>query len=127
MEKNSVPKGLIQDLLKDRKDHPTAEMIFADLKKIHPQIGLATVYRNLDRMVKSGKLSQINAPDGKRYDPDLSVHFHFKCNQCGNVEDFDFEEGQPMLEKASAATDRVLTGFYGEFRGLCKTCKANEK
>ena len=42
---------LILNNLKNRYDHPTAEMIYQDLKVDYPHLSLGTVYRNLNQLV----------------------------------------------------------------------------
>lgn len=39
--------------------HMSAEEIFATIKKIHPDVGRATIYRNIDAMSNEGILRKI--------------------------------------------------------------------
>ena len=41
-QRESIKKQLMQ-----RNDHPTADMIYTDIRKEYPNISLGTVYRNL--------------------------------------------------------------------------------
>ena len=47
MRKYSKQRELILNSLRNRKDHPTAEKLYLDLKNEMPELGIATVYRNL--------------------------------------------------------------------------------
>ena len=40
MERYSKQRELILNVLKERKDHPTAEMLYNDIIKIMPTIGI---------------------------------------------------------------------------------------
>ena len=42
----SKQRELIYENLKARCDHPTAEIIYTELKKDNPSLSLGTVYRN---------------------------------------------------------------------------------
>ena len=54
MKKYSKQRELILDSLRKRKDHPTAERLYLDLKKEMPELGIATVYRNLSDLCEEG-------------------------------------------------------------------------
>ena len=47
MMKKSRQRDAILANLKQRCDHPTADMIYMDIRKEIPNISLGTVYRNL--------------------------------------------------------------------------------
>ena len=46
MKKYSRQRELILNSLRNRTDHPTADVLYKDLKNDMPAIGIATVYRN---------------------------------------------------------------------------------
>lgn len=41
-----------------RRDHPTAEMVYQQLKPDMPRLSLGTVYRNLHQMAQEGRLRE---------------------------------------------------------------------
>ena len=45
--KYSRQREAIKDFLMTRKDHPTADVVYENIKKIYPNISLGTVYRHL--------------------------------------------------------------------------------
>ena len=59
MKKYSKQRELILDSLRKRKDHPTAERLYLDLKNEMPELGIATVYRNLSDLCEEGKIIRI--------------------------------------------------------------------
>ena len=61
MKKYSKQRELILESLRHRKDHPTAEKLFIDLKKTMPELGIATVYRNLTDLCEDGQISKIKS------------------------------------------------------------------
>ena len=70
------------------KSHPSAEWVYGQLRQEHPDISLATVYRNLKRFCDTGRVRSIGVVNGQeRFDADLSPHSHFVCRRCGAVQD----------------------------------------
>ena len=68
MLKNSRQREAILSSLCSRKDHPTAEQLFLDLKGEYPSLSLATVYRNLKVLEKEGELIRFHTDTGDRFD-----------------------------------------------------------
>src|SRR6056297_2080891 len=80
----------ILEVLKNTDSHPTADWIYEKVKQEIPNISLGTVYRNLNLLADKDKITVINyANDQSHYDGNTKIHYHFRCNQCGNV--FDLE------------------------------------
>jgi Fur family peroxide stress response transcriptional regulator len=73
-----------------KRDHPTADEIFARVKAHMPTISLATVYNCLETLVHCGLIRQVNlerAPT--RYCPNLHQHAHFHDEATGKIHDVD--------------------------------------
>lgn len=73
-----------------KRDHPTADEIFARVKSSMPTISLATVYNCLETLVQCGLVRQVNlerAPT--RYCPNLHQHAHFHDEATGEIHDVD--------------------------------------
>jgi len=72
-------------------DHPTADMIYAVVRRELPRISLGTVYRNLQRLVASGRMllapMQDDSGRSARFDPETSPHDHFVCQGCKRIYD----------------------------------------
>lgn len=87
--KPSVQRVQIFDYLKDRKDHPTVDMIFSDLEQQLPTLSKTTVYNTLKSFVQVGLAQPLMIEENQiRFDPDMKTHGHFKCESCGNIFDF---------------------------------------
>jgi Fur family peroxide stress response transcriptional regulator len=71
-----------------RRDHPTAEDVFARVKAEMPTISLATVYNCLETLVQCNLIRQVNHERGPtRYCPNLEPHAHFYDEQSGRTVD----------------------------------------
>ena len=67
--KYSKQREAIVECLKNRCDHPSADLVFQSLRKDNPKISLGTVYRNLNLLTEMGVILKISCGDGiERYD-----------------------------------------------------------
>ncbi|BDA79372.1 transcriptional repressor [Leptospira kobayashii] len=78
---------VLQDLM-ERKDHPTAKMVFESVRSKADRISFATVYNSLEYLVDNGMVNKLNIEsDSVRYDAFLDKHSHLICRSCGMVMD----------------------------------------
>ncbi|ARU47435.1 Fur family transcriptional regulator [Sulfurospirillum diekertiae] len=87
----------------DKKGHPTIDDLYNALKKENPSMSLATVYKNLATLKEKGVVIEVNTAEGKmRYDIYSKPHIHLVCQQCGSIEDVDYDQSlfeyQTILE-----------------------------
>ena len=105
-----------------RRDHPTAEEVFARTKSEMPTISLATVYNCLETFVQSNLIRQVNHERGPtRYCPNLLPHAHFHDARTGVTVDVDLPPS--LLEQLKALLPRELTATDVEitFRGTTQS------
>jgi len=115
----------ILDYIKNRKKHPTFEMIYNDLVKEIPTISKTTIYNTLHVFIEKGLVTPVSIP-GKdvRFDGNSSWHHHFICERCGRIIDLDIR--CEYLEKGEVEGHRIKE-FYGYFKGICRDCLEREK
>ena len=81
-------RNAIYECLCNTDTHPSAEMVHGMLRDEHPDISLATVYRNLSKFKAEGKIMSVATVRGvERFDANTSPHVHFICSQCDAVID----------------------------------------
>ena len=86
-------REVVLKVILEKRDHPTADEIFARVKAQMPTISLATVYNCLETLVTCGIVRQVNlerAPT--RYCPNLHEHAHFHDEQTGKIHDVDLPD-----------------------------------
>jgi Fur family transcriptional regulator, ferric uptake regulator len=115
--------------------HATADGIFRALRPRHPRLGLATVYRTLQLLVRLGQVQKIEAGDGSAHYELTGTaatkphHHHLVCQSCGAIIDHgDFVAGeQATLQRIVAALEKkygfVITGHAVQFAGTCPACR----
>jgi len=75
-----------------RKDHPTAEQVYQELRYEHPTISLGTIYKNLNLLKDLGLIQELGFKEGSvRYDPDMELHVNLVCSKCGKISDYKAE------------------------------------
>ena len=91
----------IFEVLMDKRDHPTAEEVYARAKESLPTISLATVYNCLETLVECGLVRQVNFErESSRFCPNLNQHAHFYCRKSGKVYDVDLpNESMEVLSR----------------------------
>jgi Fur family transcriptional regulator, peroxide stress response regulator len=91
-------------------NHPTAEHIIDYIRKNHPNIATATVYKVLDALAEKGLIKKVKTEkDVMRYDAFLEKHHHLYSSDSDRIEDYLDDELNDILEKHFAK--RGIPGF----------------
>jgi Fe2+ or Zn2+ uptake regulation protein len=126
MIKSTRQKEAILKVLMNTRSHPTADVIYEEVRKDIPNISLGTVYRNLRQMKERGEIMELDfCGHLSRFDGNSVPHYHFMCQQCGSVFDIDCPVDEELNRKIAEKTGFVVTGHCLEFRGLCKACRTH--
>ena len=98
-------REVVYSVLLRKRDHPTADEVFARVKSDLPTISLATVYNCLETLVQCDLVRAVNFERGPtRYCPNLQPHAHFHDEQTGKTHDIDLPP--ELLEKVSSVLPR---------------------
>lgn len=128
MKKKSKQRDGIIEILSKKNYHPTAEEIYLELKKKLPNVGIATVYRNLEQLIRDEKIVKIDIPEGAaRYDGNIVRHYHIRCTHCGVVRDVWMDlDLLSQIETEKFAPGFTIEGYSINIWGLCRECKKKE-
>ncbi len=121
--KKSKQRDAILACVMRHHDHPTADVIYQEIREEFPHVSLGTVYRNLSLLNDIGMIRKISCDDaGDHFDGNIHPHSHFCCKNCGKLEDI------PEMMEPNVSLDS-LSGFKGEiedysviFYGKCESC-----
>lgn len=109
----------------ERNDmHPSADEIYAEIKKIYPGMSFATVYNTLQVLKERGNVQEITIDQTrKRFDPDMRPHHHMICVNCKKISDIHLNIPLDLSEKVKQGF-KVLRNHI-EFYGICPGCVNN--
>ncbi len=118
-------RNAILACLRRTDTHPSAEMVHEMLQAEHPDISLATVYRNLSRFKAQGIITSVATVRGtERFDAHTDPHVHFICGGCDSVLDLpQIEVPQTLSADAEATSGCQIQSCQLTFTGLCSKCK----
>ena len=110
------------------RDHPNAQKIYAEVKKIQPTVSLATVYKTLQILKEQDLIQELDLPESKaRFDSYMDPHINVVCLQCGAIQDFSDNIAREMVERVAAKADFSRTGQRIDIYGVCKMCRGKTK
>ncbi len=125
MRKHSKQRDAILSLLASRTDHPTAEILYQDLRVTMPRISLGTVYRNLMQAASDGIILRLPCADGiDRFDATIAEHYHVQCTCCHCVGDIPSLCGIMLDAHADTHYSGTITGHSLMFYGTCEACQS---
>ncbi len=125
--KHSKQRDMIKEFLMTRKDHPTADVVYMNVRQQQPNISLGTVYRNLTLLADIGEIARLRVGDGvDHFDADTSPHYHFVCRDCDSVIDLEMDSIDEIVHTASTHFDGQIDGHFTYFYGKCPHCRAKQ-
>lgn len=125
--KYSNRRTCIYEIIKSAKNHPTAEMIYSEVRKKIPNISLGTVYRNLNLLVGHGYIRKIIGLDECVHYDNTFKHDHMRCLECGNIIDLTADM-VPMIDRyVEEKSGNQILSHELLLTGICKKCRKKEK
>lgn len=119
----SRQREAIKEFLMTRKDHPTADVIYQNVRLEYPNISLGTVYRNLTLLSDLGEILRLRLDDGTdHFDADISNHYHFICRDCGAIIDLEMDTIDSINDVAGKQFGGEIAGHVAYFYGKCANC-----
>ena len=126
--KFTIQKQLILEALLSSKEHITINELHEKLKVNN--IGIATLYRNLDSFKNLGIITEINVEGKAYYEMKIfgrkPIHIHFKCTNCGkimDIEDNKLYHEYLKLNRLIEERDLLIYDSVFTFKGICSDCR----
>ena len=118
-------RNAILECLRSTHTHPSAEMVHEMLREAHPDISLATVYRNLTYFKNQGLATSVATVRGvERFDANTEPHVHFICTGCDAVIDLEqIEVPQTLDAQVERSSGCRVSSCQLTFNGLCGNCQ----
>lgn len=118
----TAQRTAVLEYLLSTDEHPTARMIFENVRRSLPGIALSTVYGILAELGRNGIVLalEFNERDN-RYEANLVQHINLICLGCGKISDY----APPYtvdLERIREATHFLTFRSRFELYGVCEAC-----
>ena len=121
--RNSTTRNSIYQYLCGTKEHPSAEMIYNDLKGDLPNLSLGTVYRNLKQLEEIGRVIRVTSVDNhERYDANCEDHVHLVCERCGRVIDIMDADINAAKAACNVSGGAKIKHIHIVLNGTCESC-----
>ena len=115
-------------LLAASEGHPSAAMLYDQLRAQFPTTSLATVYKTLTLLDEIGEVIELgfshndNRYDGRRPYP----HPHLICVRCRKIMDAPLPAGQALEQEVARGSGFQIVGHRLDFYGVCPDCQASQ-
>lgn len=131
----TIPREAVIQALSTSGKHLSAEDIYMAVHQEYPAIGLTTIYRTLDILIRMGVVLKFDFGDGRsRYElteaySEKKHHHHLICTGCSRIIDYmDFLDDElELIKKTEKALSKKynfqITGHMMQFYGLCDDCR----
>lgn len=124
--KPGAARGAVIDVLADQPCCLSAPAIHEEVRRRRPGVGIASVYRALERLAELGLVHRVDLrAGGARYEPAQPSgdhHHHLVCADCGKVEPFSDERLEDAIHSVSNAAAFRIDAHDVVLRGRCDGC-----
>jgi Fur family transcriptional regulator, ferric uptake regulator len=120
----TLPRKAVIDVICASDNSLDCSELLKRARKLHKQVGLATVYRTLDMLEAIGSVRRVTI-DGRAHVvacADQSLHFHLVCGKCHGVTELHSPQ-QDSLRTLARSTGFEPVDQPVEIVGLCKACR----
>ena len=112
----SAQRVAVADYVLFTDEHPSADRVFAKVRKVLPVLSRATVYNTLNLLVRKGLLRELVLAEGKVvFDPKLERHHHFVDEATGRICDVPWEALE--VRKVTDLEDYDVSEYQVVLRG----------
>ena len=117
-------REVVLKVIREAKEHLTANDVFARAKAILPSISFATVYNSLRYLKEAGHIAEIQFGNGaSRFDRMTSRHDHAICTSCGKLVDIEMDIPAEIVKRAARYSKFKPESLEFTLRGKCPECK----
>ncbi len=123
--RNTKQRAIIEEVLKEAGRPVNTTDIFILSSKKHKNIGIATIYRTLKKLLEENKIVTASIPGDTPYYEMAHKHHHhhFKCDKCGTVIDVeDCLLDEKKLKKSLLKSGLRLKNHDITLYGTCNIC-----
>ena len=106
--------------------HLSAEELYQQTRKTHPEVGLSTVYRTLKLLVEASLATERQFGERiTRYEPVArgEHHDHIICINCGVIVEFENRKIEELQREVAERNNFTVLRHKLELYGYCQKCR----
>jgi len=116
-------RKVVLQVIRDSREHLTANEVFENAKTKLPSISFATVYNSLRYLKDQKHIGEVQFGNGaNRFDRMTSRHDHAICSKCGKLVDIKLEIPEGLVKLAAKHSKFKPESIELTLRGLCPAC-----
>jgi Fur family ferric uptake transcriptional regulator len=114
----------IAEALMNGRKQMSANELFDRVRRKHPYIGRATVFRSLDMLAEAGVAQRIERQGhvSAYVWCEPGHHHHLVCSRCGRVEELTEEMVEPLIANIAKRRRFQVNHATLDFYGVCRIC-----
>jgi len=99
--------------------------VFDLARAAHPELGLVTVYRTLEKLEELHLIQRVHQPEGcQAFISASQGHQHLLlCQRCGMVTYFEGDDLENLFSSISKKTGYQIKEHWLQLFGLCEKCR----
>ncbi len=125
-----TPKRLaLLSVLGEEHRYLSPEEVWKKLRRSFKNLGLPTVYRNMEELERHGVISKVLHSNRQLYYyfcPKTGHHHHFVCLECRIVEDISVCAVREMEKEIKRRVKGTVTSHILQVNGLCSGCAGKQ-
>jgi Fur family ferric uptake transcriptional regulator len=123
--RSTAQKALIRDALESETRFVSAKQLHRRLEDDGASVGLATVYRQLNALGRSGDADTITIGETQlfRACAQSEHHHHLVCEHCGTAVEID-PPSEDWMRTVAGSHGFEITHHVFEIFGICADCRA---
>ena len=125
--KVTVPRKIMLEFLEQEGNkHLSCDEIYERMSSVDTNVGIATIYRNMQLFEDLGIVSKLQLEDGiARYELAIGDHnkdhHHLICSKCGNMT--EMSEDPFDIKDVENKYDFDISDYVLKFYGTCAKCR----
>ena len=126
--KSTTQRDAIVEVFLSGAGHVSVEELYGKVRRHHPGIGYATVYRTMKLLTECGIADERHFRNGEaRYEvAEKNHHDHLICERCGKIVEFEEEQIEILQERTAHRLGFELRGHKMELYGICRDCRKGQ-
>lgn len=126
MQRMTKQRSAIFDLLHKEAGFLSAQEVYEKLRAQGSDVGLATIYRNLQTLADNKQVDVLRAEDSDiqlfRYCREDTHHHHLVCRACGKTVDITWKDFESWARQIAQENNFSSVSHSLELYGICADC-----